>query len=75
MFSEVNHPKKVRVISGLKRFYTEGYIYWSNENLEKLFGGELSDIDMLLLQDLQEKGFISMKCDEECCIEVLRKIK
>ncbi len=72
MFSKVNHRKKDKVIAGFRRFYSEGYVFWSKKNLEKLFEGELSYMDMQLLDDLEKNGFIVIKGKVDDYIEVIK---
>lgn len=72
MISEIEHEKKLVITAGIKRFFSEGYVCWSEDNIKKLFGGELSDADMQLLNDWEKKGFISIKKENDCFIEVLK---
>lgn len=72
MISEVEHKKKLVVEAGIKRFFSEGYVLWSEYNIKKLFGGELSDADIRLLKDWEKKGFIAIKKNKDCFIEVLK---
>ena len=72
MISTVGHDRKLQIAEGIKRFFSEGYVCWSKDNLMKVFGGELKEIDMLLLKDWEKNGFISICYESDCYIEIIK---
>ena len=59
------------VISGINRFFGEGYIFWSKENMEKIFKG---NIDEKILKEWENIGLIKILGGKERYVKVVSKI-
>lgn len=74
--SNVDVRKRLRILKrGIDRFFSEGYVRWSKNDLQKTLGFDL-DVDddriTFTLLAWQDAGIINLVSSEECILEILK---
>ncbi|RUO31143.1 hypothetical protein [Aliidiomarina soli] len=70
----MNTERRQLIKSGFNRFYSEGFTKWSEENVKKIFDGELGSDEVGFLQSLEDKGYIKLVGEADCFVLILNKI-